>query len=112
MANYQNIQSYSGLVHLAAQYGGPEMLKKHLLVIGYQEGFQKGMQAQRATEIWKIPLALISGAVIYKACDFAISKSKECQEKKTSQQGSSGDKKQKLGDKPKKGCPRAAAETE
>lgn len=112
MANYQNIQSYSDLVHLAAQYGGPEMLKKHLLVIGYQEGFQKGMQAQRATEIWKIPLALISGAVICKACDFAISKSKECQEKKQVSKEAPVIKNQKLGDKPKKGCPRAAAETE
>ena len=64
MPNYKNIEPYSKAAHIMAQYGGPEMFKEYLLQKGYQVGFEMGKQAEKSTELWKIPLAVLSGFVI------------------------------------------------
>ena len=78
MANYQNIQPYSNMVHLMARFGGPEPFVKHLLAKGYQ----MGVLAERTTELWKIPLAVASGIVICRTYDFVENKWNAYQEKK------------------------------
>lgn len=86
MPNYQNIEPYSNAVHIMAQHGGPAMFKERLLQKGYQVGFEMGKRAEKATELWKIPLAVASGIVICKACDLVRNKWNAYQEKQVGQQ--------------------------
>lgn len=93
MPNYQNIEPYSKAVHIMAQYGGPEMFKEYLLQKGYQVGFEMGKQAEKSTELWKVPLAVLSGFALCKACNLVQHKWNVYQEKKARRKTKSCDKK-------------------
>ncbi len=86
MSNYQNIEPYSNAVHIMAQYGGPAMFKESLLQKGYQVGFEMGKRAEKATELWKIPLAVASGIIICKTCGLVRNKWNAYQKKQVGQQ--------------------------
>ena len=98
MANCQNIQPYSNMAHLMAQYGGPDLFVKCVL----RKGYQMGVRNERKTELWKIPLAVGLGFVICKVNDLVQNRWKAYKKEKVCQQTDCNNERTELQDKTKK----------
>lgn len=95
MANCQNIQPYSNMAHLMAQYGRPDLFVKCVL----RKGYQMGVRNERKTELWKIPLAVGLGFVICKANDLVQNRWKAYKKEKVCQQTDCNNERTELQDK-------------
>ena len=64
MANFENIRPYSELVHQACKGGGPDKFLRDYAKANYN----LGVQAEQATEGWKIGIAVATTLAIWEGC--------------------------------------------